>query len=182
MLHLTSVGTTIPDIDKWALWETDIRDIVRDVDYALVDATFFKDGELGGRDMSKIRHPFATESMDLFDSLTDDEKARERIAGRCVTAVADVHGAGWIGRDVLDQPGHLDVHRTHRAERGAPRGTRLGCALLDSDAIVFDDDRHDPATAGDGQCQGGACGLAAGAFTDNANEHVGHDLEGAADA
>ena len=66
----------IPDIDKWELWSTDIRDVVRSVDYALLDATFFKDGELEGRDISKIRHPFVAESMALFDSLADEEKAR----------------------------------------------------------------------------------------------------------
>ena len=66
----------IPDIDKWTLWEVDIRDVVRSVDYALLDATFFRDGELGGRDMSKIRHPFVSESMDLFDTLDAREKRR----------------------------------------------------------------------------------------------------------
>jgi pyrroloquinoline quinone biosynthesis protein B len=66
----------IPDIDKWTLWDIDIRDVVRSVDYALLDATFFRDGELGGRDMSKIRHPFVSESMDLFDSLDAEEKGR----------------------------------------------------------------------------------------------------------
>jgi len=66
----------IPDIDKWEMWSVDIRDIVRSVDYALIDATFFRDGELGGRDMSKIKHPFVSESMDLFKTLSDDEKAR----------------------------------------------------------------------------------------------------------
>ena len=66
----------IPDIDKWDMWPTDIRDVVRSVDYALLDATFFRDGELPGRDMSKIKHPFVSESMDLFDSLSDDEKKR----------------------------------------------------------------------------------------------------------
>lgn len=66
----------LPDIDKWQRWDTDIREIVRSVDYALVDATFFADGELPGRDMSNIPHPFVTESMALFDDLTPDEKAR----------------------------------------------------------------------------------------------------------
>ena len=65
----------IPDIDKWERWSADIRDVVKSVDYALLDATFFRDGELGGRDMSEIKHPFVSESMDLFDSLTEDEKA-----------------------------------------------------------------------------------------------------------
>ena len=66
----------IPDIDKWEMWSTDIREIIRSVDYALVDATFFRDGELGGRDMSKIKHPFVAESMDLFAALNKEERAR----------------------------------------------------------------------------------------------------------
>lgn len=66
----------IPDIDKWEDWTTDIRDVIRSVDYALLDASFFADGELKGRDMSVIKHPFVSESMDLFDSLTEDEKSR----------------------------------------------------------------------------------------------------------
>ena len=66
----------IPDIDKWELWDTDVRDVVRSVDYALLDATFFRDGELGGRDMSKIRHPFVSESMELFGELDPKDRAR----------------------------------------------------------------------------------------------------------
>jgi pyrroloquinoline quinone biosynthesis protein B len=66
----------IPDIDKWESWDMDIRDIIRDVDYALLDATFFADGELPGRDMSAIKHPFVSESMALFKDLTDEEKSR----------------------------------------------------------------------------------------------------------
>ncbi len=66
----------IPDIDKWEQWSTDIRDVVRSVDYALLDATFFADGELKGRDMSVIKHPFVAESMDFFEELTEDEKSR----------------------------------------------------------------------------------------------------------
>jgi pyrroloquinoline quinone biosynthesis protein B len=66
----------IPDIDKWERWDTDIREIIRSVDYALIDATFFADGELPGRDMSQIPHPFVAESMALFDQLNDEEKSR----------------------------------------------------------------------------------------------------------
>jgi len=66
----------IPDIDKWERWDTDIREIVRTSDYVLIDATFFADGELPGRDMSKIPHPFVSESMALFEDLTDEEKSR----------------------------------------------------------------------------------------------------------
>ncbi|MCJ7680658.1 MAG: pyrroloquinoline quinone biosynthesis protein PqqB, partial [Candidatus Aminicenantes bacterium] len=49
--------------DKWT------RSIVREVnavDYALLDGTFYGLGELPGRDMSGIGHPFITESMDLL--------------------------------------------------------------------------------------------------------------------
>jgi pyrroloquinoline quinone biosynthesis protein B len=66
----------IPDIDKWESWSIDIRDIIRGVDYALLDATFFADGELPGRDMSAIKHPFVAESMALFEDMTDEEKSR----------------------------------------------------------------------------------------------------------
>jgi len=66
----------IPDIDKWEKWQTDIRDVIRSVDYALIDATFFADGELPHRDMSKIKHPFVAESMDLFTELSEEEKSR----------------------------------------------------------------------------------------------------------
>jgi len=66
----------IPDIYKWVDWSTDIRDLIRDVDYALLDATFFADGELPDRDMSVIRHPFVAESMALFDELSDEERSR----------------------------------------------------------------------------------------------------------
>jgi pyrroloquinoline quinone biosynthesis protein B len=66
----------VPDVDKWERWDTSIREIVRTSDYALIDATFFADGELPGRDMSKISHPAVSESMDLLEDLTDEEKSR----------------------------------------------------------------------------------------------------------
>lgn len=56
----------IPDIDKWEKWERNIIDEVKKVDYAFVDASFFRDGELK-RDMSKIPHPFTTETTTLFE-------------------------------------------------------------------------------------------------------------------
>ena len=65
----------IPDIDKWEQWETNITELIKKVDYAFLDATFYKNGELK-RDMSGIPHPFVEESMDLFSalSLADKEK------------------------------------------------------------------------------------------------------------
>ena len=64
----------IPDIDKWHLWERDIRTEINAVDHALLDATFFANGEIPGRDMSEIPHPFVTESLALFADLPAAEK------------------------------------------------------------------------------------------------------------
>jgi len=66
----------IPDIDKWNKWDTDIRDLVREVDFALLDGSFFADGELPGRDMSEIPHPYVQESIELFAELADADKAK----------------------------------------------------------------------------------------------------------
>ncbi|MGK0366554.1 MAG: pyrroloquinoline quinone biosynthesis protein B [Saprospiraceae bacterium] len=66
----------IPDIDKWEKWEKDIKTEIQKVDYAFLDGTFYSNGELPGRDMSQIPHPFIEESIDLFSDLTDDEKKK----------------------------------------------------------------------------------------------------------
>ena len=55
----------IPDINKWSLWDKDIVAEVKDVDYAFLDATFFKDGEVN-RSMDEIPHPFIVETINLF--------------------------------------------------------------------------------------------------------------------
>lgn len=66
----------IPDIDKWDRWETDIRALLQQVDYAFLDATFFAADELPGRDMSEIPHPYVEESFDLFANLPAADKAK----------------------------------------------------------------------------------------------------------
>ena len=65
----------IPDIDKWHLWDKDIKEMIKIVDYALLDGTFYQDGELS-RDMSKIPHPFVKESMILFKDLSKQNKQK----------------------------------------------------------------------------------------------------------
>ena len=64
----------IPDIDKWYLWEKSIIEEIEKVDYALIDATFYDSSEVNYRDLSEIPHPFVVESMELFDSIQDEEK------------------------------------------------------------------------------------------------------------
>ena len=65
----------VPDIDKWKLWDKDILQIIKSVDYALIDGTFYDENELE-RDMSKIPHPFVEESMNLFIDLPTNEKSK----------------------------------------------------------------------------------------------------------
>jgi len=66
----------IPDINKWQLWESEIIEEIHKVDYAFLDGTFYAEGEIPGRDMSEIPHPFIQESMSLFESLEMKEKQK----------------------------------------------------------------------------------------------------------
>lgn len=66
----------IPDIDKWKLWNRDLKELIKRVDYALLDATFYKNGEIPNRDMSEIPHPFVEETIKLLEDLPAKEKAK----------------------------------------------------------------------------------------------------------
>lgn len=66
----------IPDIDKWEKWNESITAFISKVDIALLDASFYKNGEIPGRDMSEIPHPFVEESMTLFDQLSETDRAK----------------------------------------------------------------------------------------------------------
>lgn len=66
----------IPDIDKWSKWNSNIVDLVKEVDYAFLDATFFEEGELPNRAMSEVPHPFVSETMKLFEDESLSEKSK----------------------------------------------------------------------------------------------------------
>jgi len=66
----------IPDINKWEKWNRNIITEISKCDLALLDGTFYKNGELPARDMSEIPHPFVEESMKIFDSLPAKEKSK----------------------------------------------------------------------------------------------------------
>lgn len=71
----------LPDIDKWEDWDKwgiHIEDVIKDVDVAYLDGTFYKDGEIPGRSMYDIPHPFIEESMKRFKSLPPSEKKKIR--------------------------------------------------------------------------------------------------------
>jgi pyrroloquinoline quinone biosynthesis protein B len=53
----------VPDIDRWTLWP-EAREILSNVDIALVDATFYSRDEIKGRE--SISHPLVPETMTYF--------------------------------------------------------------------------------------------------------------------
>lgn len=71
----------IPDIDSWEEFDragTRIEDLIAGVDVAYLDASFFANGEIPGRDMSGFPHPFITHSMDRFADLVAGERTKVR--------------------------------------------------------------------------------------------------------
>ncbi|WP_298426136.1 MBL fold metallo-hydrolase [uncultured Kordia sp.] len=66
----------IPDINKWQLWEKDIVEEVKKVDYAFLDATFFKNGEIP-RPMNEVPHPFIVETAKLFEN--EDKATKNKV-------------------------------------------------------------------------------------------------------
>ncbi|MGH7450420.1 MAG: MBL fold metallo-hydrolase [bacterium] len=68
----------IPDIDKWEKWHRHIEEVIAGVDVAYVDGTFYADGEIPGRNMVEIPHPFIVETMKRLASLPSSEKSKVR--------------------------------------------------------------------------------------------------------
>jgi pyrroloquinoline quinone biosynthesis protein B len=68
----------IPDIDKWGRWSRRLEELLSEVDVAWVDGTFYADGELGNRDMSKVPHPFVVETMERLAEQSAEVKQKLR--------------------------------------------------------------------------------------------------------
>lgn len=68
----------IPDIDKWSRWDRSLADELARVDVAWLDGTFFEQGEIPGRDMSEIPHPFIEETLAELAGLASEERAKVR--------------------------------------------------------------------------------------------------------
>lgn len=60
----------IPDIDKWGTWNQDIIMMVKKVDIAFIDATFYEINELKNRRIEDVPHPFVIETMNYFEKET----------------------------------------------------------------------------------------------------------------
>jgi pyrroloquinoline quinone biosynthesis protein B len=64
----------IPDIDKWEKWKIDILEMIKQVDYAFIDGTFWDPAEVNNRNIAEIPHPLVKESMLKFSQLPSTEK------------------------------------------------------------------------------------------------------------
>ena len=63
----------LPDIDKWSKWSISLIEMLENVDYAFIDATFYTNTEIN-RDIDEIPHPLVIETMDLLSELPDYQK------------------------------------------------------------------------------------------------------------
>ncbi|MBE2231444.1 MAG: pyrroloquinoline quinone biosynthesis protein PqqB [Chitinophagaceae bacterium] len=66
----------LPDIDKWDKWDRDIGAMVNEYDLLFIDGTFYRNGELPGRDMREVPHPFVEETVWRLSHLPDSLKQR----------------------------------------------------------------------------------------------------------
>ncbi|HEX7181663.1 MAG TPA: MBL fold metallo-hydrolase [Thermoanaerobaculia bacterium] len=66
----------VPDTDTWKTWTRPLPKLLEEekIDYALLDATFYSPDELPDRDVTKIKHPLVTDSMDLLSPLVKSGK------------------------------------------------------------------------------------------------------------
>ena len=66
----------LPDIDKWGKWNKSLVEVLKKVDYAFIDATFYDNKEINNRDISEIPHPFVIETMSLLKDLSISERKK----------------------------------------------------------------------------------------------------------
>ena len=66
----------LPDIDKWDKWNKSLIEVLKNVDYAFIDATFYDKKEINNRDISEIPHPFVIETMNLLKDLSISERKK----------------------------------------------------------------------------------------------------------
>lgn len=66
----------VPDIDRWDDWERDPAEVVRGVDLAFVDGTFFDATEIPWRDPAQVRHPFVVDTLARLGHLPAEDRAK----------------------------------------------------------------------------------------------------------
>jgi pyrroloquinoline quinone biosynthesis protein B len=68
----------VPDTDTWHTWRRPLAEVLEKekVDIAFLDATFYSPDELPDRDVTKIKHPLMTDTMDLLGPLVKAGKLK----------------------------------------------------------------------------------------------------------
>ena len=64
----------IPDIDKWLLWNRNLIDLLKTVDLAFIDGTFFNAKEVNYRPISEIPHPLVEETIEFLSDQKESIK------------------------------------------------------------------------------------------------------------
>ncbi|MCZ6836386.1 MAG: MBL fold metallo-hydrolase [Planctomycetota bacterium] len=68
----------IPDIDKWEAWDQRLENVLLTVDVAYLDGTFYANGEIPGRDMASIPHPFIKETVARLKLQLESQRSKVR--------------------------------------------------------------------------------------------------------
>jgi pyrroloquinoline quinone biosynthesis protein B len=71
----------VPDINKWQGWHKygghhHLYKEVQNADFVLIDGTFYKEGELPGRNMKEISHPYVEKTMEFLGVFNASVKKR----------------------------------------------------------------------------------------------------------
>ncbi len=110
----------IPDIDSWDAWDeagVQLESVLAEVDVAYLDATFFADGEIPGRDMSGFPHPFIAHTMKRLAPLPPAQRAKVRFIH-----LNHTNPALWPGseaRKVIERAGYRVAEPLERVSLGA---------------------------------------------------------------
>lgn len=68
----------VPDTDGWDGWNPPVETYIERADIALLDATFFDEHELPGRDPREIAHPLVVESLVRFAQMDSEHRSKIR--------------------------------------------------------------------------------------------------------
>ena len=64
----------LPDIDDWNSFP--LEDVIKSNDYLFLDGTFYDENEIFNRDLSKIPHPFISDTIKFLDKLNYKDKKK----------------------------------------------------------------------------------------------------------
>jgi pyrroloquinoline quinone biosynthesis protein B len=111
----------LPDIDKWERWDAHgvrLETVLAGVDVAYLDGTFYADGEVPGRSMAEIPHPFVRETLARLAPLPAAERAKVRFVhmNRTNPLLAPEGAAGRAARREVADAGMAVAEEGERTE------------------------------------------------------------------